>query len=395
MGFGLGHLVGAQAHDKLLEIRGENPPAFTQLHRGKVTLHHEDIGVRSADAEAVRCFINREQQSVVFQTQAPSGIEVLVGKAIVDMCSQGWYRLTMTLMLFRREEVTWETAGMVSVERGLVADSGLPFSSRVRPKEAWIDGDYLFWSGWQEETMFTPFDSTGMLDAFVRFQSSEDIPPFAVRFGTLQLCAHGLPISHTSRFVSLWGDDKQYADRHPGCLPDGDWIPEPVDRWMDFSNAARALLNIAAAIHSGSPLRREDWAAAYKAFLVDQDDLPKDGAWELEHPLQESALMLSDFVNEWLAMGDVRPRLEWELGDPQIEFKTSTFGAIGVQLMQAVTRVHGLTLCSSCGRPYLRQGRKAPAGRRNYCPDCGSGAALRDAQRAHRNRKRGERGGTT
>jgi len=127
---------------------------------------------------------------------------------------------------------------------------------------------------------------------------------------------------------------------------------------------------------------------------VDQEDLPEPGEWEREHPLLASAHLLSDFVNEWLAMGDVRPHLEWVIRDAQIEFETSTFGAIGVQLMQAVTRAHGLTLCSSCGRPYLRQGRKAPAGRRNYCPDCGAGAALRDAQRAHRERRR-DQGGKT
>jgi hypothetical protein len=306
----------------------------------------------------------------------------------------------MTLTLRSQEHISWEMAGIVSVERGLVATPGLPLSSRVRPRKAWVNEGYLYWDDADFESLFTPFDSQGMLDAFVRIQSEEDIPPFAVRFGTLQICTHGMPISHANRYERNWRHHyvdgvEVRADPHPGCLPDGRWIPEPVERWMDFVSAARSILNIAAAIHSGSAGRDEDWLLAFKAYQVDEEYLPQPGMWaNTPRGLQDPTLLLSDLVNEWLRLGDVRPRLEWELGDPQIELETSAFGAIGVQLMQAVTRVHGLTLCSSCGRPYLRQGRKAPAGRRNYCPDCGEGAALRDAQRAHRERRR-QQGGET
>lgn len=302
----------------------------------------------------------------------------------------------MTLSLRRQESAAWEIAGMVSVERGLVATSGIPLSSRVRPQQAWIADGYLGWAGFQDDG-FQPFDSTGMLDAFVRIGDPEAIPPFAVRFGTLQLCAHRLPISHAQKFEALWRWEAETTwGPSRDCLPTRKWISEPVDRWMLYVAGARAILNIAAAIHSGSPGRYEDWLAGYDTFDPDEDFRPKPDIWDrpLHHGLQEPAIMLSDLVNQWLRLGNVRPRLEWELGEPRIEFDTSTFGAIGVQLMEAVTRVHGLTLCSSCGKPYLRQGRKAPAGRRNYCPDCGSGAALRDAQRAHRERRRKSDGQT-
>jgi hypothetical protein len=229
-----------------------------------------------------------------------------------------------------------------------------------------------------------------MLDAFVRIESEQDIADFAVRWGVLWICAHGYPSTHAEVYEPVWNSDYIPSPAVDPCFPEGRWVGEPVGRWFVYSRAARSILNVAAAIHSGSIGRSEDWVQAFGGFDLSEDirDSLQPDMWQrVRDPMEDAPVMVADLINEWLRLGNVRPRLEWEVGAPRFEFDAATFGAIGVQLMHAVTRGHGLTICSSCGRPYLRQGRKAPKGRRNYCPDCGPAAALRDAQRAHRARR--------
>jgi DNA-directed RNA polymerase subunit RPC12/RpoP len=98
-------------------------------------------------------------------------------------------------------------------------------------------------------------------------------------------------------------------------------------------------------------------------------------------------LTLGDFLWFWLRMSGTRPKFVWD-PEPKFYLECGTFGEIGVQIMQAVSNAQGLTICSGCGRAYMRKGRKPQEGRRNYCPECGTRAALKDAQRQRRARKR-------
>jgi hypothetical protein len=76
---------------------------------------------------------------------------------------------------------------------------------------------------------------------------------------------------------------------------------------------------------------------------------------------------------------------------PKFNLVAGTFGELGLQIMQAASRGQTLAVCSGCGNPYMRQGRKPQSGRRNYCPRCGVKASRRDAQRQRRTRlNRGE-----
>jgi hypothetical protein len=49
----------------------------------------------------------------------------------------------------------------------------------------------------------------------------------------------------------------------------------------------------------------------------------------------------------------------------------------------------GVAICLACQRSYIPDRRPDPT-RRNYCPSCGRRAAVRDASRAYRERKRTE-----
>jgi len=178
----------------------------------------------------------------------------------------------------------------------------------------------------------------GALDAFVRIKNSDDILRFARLYGPLGLCEHGKPPWHRS-------EDGQ---RH--------WCP-PHE-----VNAARTMLSAAA-----------EWK-------INPDK-------ELGAGLHRSSL--KTFVGVWLADAGIRLDLvKLDQGNPAFTFSGSgVFGAIGLQLLQAIT-ANNLAVCSGCGKPYLREGRKPQAGRRNYCHEC-SKVAGRFRMRALRSRQAG------
>jgi hypothetical protein len=295
----------------------------------------------------------------------------------------------MTSSLRNDPAVAWQLAGLTSFVRGLVGTDDFPFGTHSLPGKARVEDGRLLTA----DRELRDFDSTGLLDAFVRIETEDDITRFATRWGTLWICAHGYPSSHADRYVPVWRtDDPEWSPSDSKCFPK-DWSGEPVERWFVYVTVARSILNIAAALHSGKLGEGQDWVQAFAGFDMSDEIRQTITPTMWEGPvgkLENATVALADLINEWLRLGDVRPRLDWELSGPHLEFDCATFGVVGIQLLQAVTRAHGLTICSSCGKPYLRQGRKAPRGRRNYCPDCGEGAALRDAQRAHRQRRKSD-----
>jgi hypothetical protein len=284
--------------------------------------------------------------------------------------------------MLRNPAVAWQLAGLTT-EGGLMGRSPIPPYVPTHPEEVWMDGGRLYWHGGQA---IERVPTEGLLDAFVRIDSERDVLTFATRFGPLGLCKHGFPAGHFLDFHQFLFDspsESQCYPRHAGPAS------EPVGRWYIYVRAARALLSLAAALHGETLGRHEDWVDAFESVPRDDDVLPPDPGTMARGPLTLIGLrhLLADLINEWLLLGDVRPRLLWEEA-AGITFDSDTFGALAIQLMQAASRTNGLAICSSCGMPYMRTGRKAPAGRRNYCPNCGMSAALRDAQRAHRQRKR-------
>lgn len=294
------------------------------------------------------------------------------------------------------ESAAWSLAGYSDEMTGMLATGGLlirPWSPVVRPR---IEGENLvhdrltseedaaYWTNelWEKRTSAPE----GMLDAFIRIDEPRQVQQFADRWGAFYLCEHLLPRSHNSP-IPLVRD---------GCSALGPsasaYYREPLDRWFFFARAARAILNVAAAFQAGQQPPPEllavldRWIAM--GFLAGLDQPADFGDMPLPMRLQFA-------VNLWLAVGGVHPEISTEKDPPEIVFKVGTFGAIGMQIMQAVSRTQGIALCSSCGTPYPRHGRRVQAGRRNYCDKCGRPAALRDAQRNYAIRKKGGIDGTT
>lgn len=279
--------------------------------------------------------------------------------------------------------MAWQQAGMADADSGLLAFGGLPLQPLLVPSNVHLHGNLLHWKipSYGPNSRFV--SPNGMLDDFIRINSYQGVLNFARTRGALWLCEHDLPRMHNNPWPPL-------ADTEP-CLHLGGELHEfglggyePVEPWFYFVELMRAVLNVGAALQtSATPsdqdlerlinMPRELAGGRLQTTPLERNTTP-------EHALQVTCAFL-------MRIGDVSPMLRFDKGSPTISFFTDAFGALALQLIQALSRSQGLTICSSCGLPYARFGRKVQAGRRNYCPSCGQKAALRDAQRAYASRK--------
>jgi hypothetical protein len=246
----------------------------------------------------------------------------------------------------------------------------------------------------------------------------------------------------------LDADPEAYFDEwvsHPGSKDSWD----PIAGWRHYARQARAALAIAARVQVGQPGREEDWRTIYEWGWDENEDKGVAGRWtdpdladELDDkeweifadtPLPDFSsrvtfdprtgamqlrtfgaetmgyvpipgpaamgwwgqgprferLLLSTVVNGWADIGGLTLRHKWAIsGAPRIALAGhQLFGALAVQLLLAIGRTNGFAHCSACGKQYTPD-RRPPPGRRHYCPECGRGAAERDAARDYRRRRK-------
>jgi hypothetical protein len=221
--------------------------------------------------------------------------------------------------------------------------------------------------------------ATGALDAFCQLRDGPGVYRFAQRYGVLGLCAHGLPTSHHRAPESLPGVGCPVAKDENGRR----W--EPVAAWLEHARHAAAAVRLAAALHQDMIGAMEDWTT------LRPPDFP------LGSSLRDRRRLLSAQVWCWLEWANVRPHLRWDdvTHPPTLRLAggagVGTFGVLAAQLMFAVSRGHGVALCSGCGEAYLRSGRAPAAGRSNFCPTCVAAKVPgRLRQRRSRSRRRAQ-----
>jgi hypothetical protein len=274
----------------------------------------------------------------------------------------------------KAQQIQWEL-GRVAPDRPLPAGE-LSFV----PKAIWLeDGNIVsdIWSGFRKAR-----PGAGMLDTFVGLHDSSDevILSFAKKWGTMFLCEHGLPYFHGSTHnVFGWGE----------CQPvkDGKLYVESADHWRRLSAVAYAIMNIAAELNQDRRGNSDDWRIANIEYLHGAD-LSSD---KMQNVGREREC-LSHLVTDWIQIGGIGPKLQWSVDRRQWEMTLASdhgtpFGALGLKLMMAISEKDGLAVCSSCHKSYIPLRRPDPT-RRNYCPQCGSRAAWRDAARERRKRLR-------
>jgi len=243
-----------------------------------------------------------------------------------------------------------------------------------------------------------------ILDEFVRLAdgSTAAIRDYALKWGVLGICKHGLPRTHNLRQL---GPTRFCTPRGYRRMDDLDtetgW--EPLSAWRQYSRLARGILDIASRLHQGQLIDDES--------LWQRAGIPAMGYYKLD---KIGRRMLQRFsvateVNGWLELANVRPFFSWgedeeatvALGTSILWFSTTMqkrllpdlshlhgttlFGALGIQILMAVSRKEGFAICSACGMPYAPKRRPNPR-RRRYCHRCGLQAAWRNAQQERRAR---------
>jgi hypothetical protein len=171
---------------------------------------------------------------------------------------------------------------------------------------------------------------------------------------------------------------------------------EPIAVWHRFARNVKALLNIAAQLNQGKMARWEDWQTFYEVDEAYELDDPKEQPFMKN--VQEARKTLASEVDEWITVGQVRPRIEWDNKTRKWRFSLDAvssgpnlFGLLALNLSLAIAGTE-LAVCCGCQKSYSPV-RRPNSERRNYCDECRSRKVPeRDAAREYRKRTRYHRG---
>lgn len=202
---------------------------------------------------------------------------------------------------------------------------------------------------------------------------------FARRWGLLGLCEHELPWSHNPppfpapprtglRAAALSAIKAGHPDAARGILENASdaalssycWPmeAEPIEVWQKFAREARALLEIGGTLSDGArggkPADPELWATVYERSRRMAPWWKRESA-----PAGERAI-LARVIDEWMRVGDVRPRPLWAGSRLDVRLEgTGLFGAIARELALTLASIEALGVCEGCGAFYApRRGQR-------------------------------------
>jgi hypothetical protein len=285
------------------------------------------------------------------------------------------------------------------MKSGLLSPGVLELSGAIIPNDVTSDGTWLTIEPGNHEDPSSrpPSPPTGMLDAFVRIASGSSVQSYVSQWGALGFCKHGYPAEHngpTKDQLHHWGEE---SDRLPQglkyqafprnhrthCVPE--WMTEdrqnymePVERYIYFASQALSMLRLASELHADKTGSDEDWSRISEIPVAEKAEAPDP---QLDEFGGIRWLILNGAINEWADLGSAKPVVFWNGNAPQLRLSAGPFGTLGMQLIIAATRSHGLVTCSECRVPYVRQKRMPKQGQRNYCPSCGDPARWRSSKR--------------
>jgi hypothetical protein len=300
-------------------------------------------------------------------------------------------------------------------------------------------GTWLLWKA--RDRTLTPeaieVKHEGLLDRFKNITTPIDVLKFAQRNGPLQICHHGLTSFHnrppgpdifsfedrgfavernlSTAFLEAYliKQDQPYKLPKPISIrsnPDSYCLPliwdsagsppvavanqvissddfgtsqlqigapyaEPLAIWFAIIERTRSLLRVIANHRLDQPGRGEDWsyiAPEYTSVVRDMDD---------------ERLWVSALINQWLNIGGVRPQIDKRSEDEiSLNWSTSLFGALGIQLLGVFRGAGTLAICVECQDVYTPL-RVPKTNHPNYCKKkmCQSAASRNRKRKAARN----------
>ncbi|MEX0754702.1 MAG: hypothetical protein WD556_06225 [Actinomycetota bacterium] len=260
----------------------------------------------------------------------------------------------------------------------------------------------------------------GLLDGFVRLAEDEDgqeILAYARRWGTLDLCRHGLPRSHPGVPSGNLALRVLQAPR-PSAAGGGSWCEaasqrewrvEPCSGWRRTGTVFALMTRAMIAVKKNEAPDPKVWGGLHPEFARISDlrsfrGVPpakrglahRASAPPRPEPLPLSTVQQTDearryvgfLLDDLLRLADLRLAFQWTENVPKLTLSSAggLFVALVIQLVLAATGGVGFAICSGCARPYAPIRRPAN-GRRNYCVDCRDRKiSARDAKRDYRAR---------
>ena len=215
--------------------------------------------------------------------------------------------------------------------------------------------------GWQHGTK-NVYPNSKLLLEFAGLAEAEAgaILNFAGRWGALELCyEHLQPASYCGCQVFSVKPE-----------PETVWFLEPLSGWRHYAAIARSLLSVAHCLNQRTAIKEDDWQVIGQLAGIGGSDFFRRG-----DSRRDAWRRLEVALNVWLSLGGVRIVLHrastnWNVGlGGRPAIGNWLFGAIGVQLMLAITNTDGVAFCSGCGKFFLPSRRPNPK-RRRYCEEC-------------------------
>lgn len=244
-------------------------------------------------------------------------------------------------------------------------------------------------------------EETAMLGDFMDLADPADedaVARYAERWGMLGLCAHGLPATHDkSTLPESLRRPGRSIDWGPGEVEDRCVVSffesEPIATWRYWAGQARALLVVSARLAAGQPGGDAEWAELQAPGPWARNWPPaepltfaargSDGKERSFHSLEEvfgthtmaqvvalQRRSAGETLQHWLTLAGVGLTVSWKGASPDMTWRSGgLFGALGMKLLLAASRVEGWALCTGCAKPHIPS-RQARRGAGRFCADC-------------------------
>ena len=218
-----------------------------------------------------------------------------------------------------------------------------------------------------------------LLTDFIRAASAaeslpESVERYALRWGVLGICEHGLPASHNPHRLApdiSQGGFGSYRGVDHGCYPQDwgrEWAQEPLALWVWYAAYFDAILEVAAALR----VAPANYASTFSAL---RDRVPESIAFNLglsdpsNRDLHRAAVGLR--LGELLQIGNVQMGIgDAHDGGLQVVEVAGLFGQLVYQLALVVTSTRACIRCGGCADWF--EPKRKPRGPQSWCPkeDC-------------------------
>lgn len=262
------------------------------------------------------------------------------------------------------------------------------------PPRILLEREALLWSvgpkGYHECRRETP--SAGLLEQFVRLVDApaDRILTFSRRFGMLGVKKpRDKPKPEEWRVLNKrYGSDYGYSVLETPSYGRGMCGGEPVKNWRFWAEKFSAALEIGVSLSHDKYGDARTWHTIFEGEYLP----PIKGSYVLPEGVTDRDVFKEtrgEFytqIESWLTLGDVSLRLDYE--GKGLMFATDTlFSGLVLQLASSLCGSGGFAICACCAKPYAPVRQPTPA-TRHYCKECGRRAAVRDAVRDFRARRR-------